>query len=64
MLVYKVVNYIRKKDIDSEEGDLNGSVKISNNIDYSTPGTYTIIYYVTNSKGITKVAYRNVNITD
>ncbi len=50
--------------VDSEEGDLNGSVKISNNIDYSTPGTYTIIYYVTNSKGITKVAYRNVNITD
>lgn len=50
--------------VDSEEGDLNGSVKIFNNIDYSTPGTYTIVYYVTNSKGITKVAYRNVNITD
>lgn len=50
--------------VDSEEGDLNNSVKIFNNIDYSTPGTYTIVYYVTNSKGITKIAYRNVNITD
>lgn len=50
--------------VDSVEGDLNNSVKIANYINYSTPGTYTIVYYVTNSKGITKVAYRTINITN
>lgn len=50
--------------VDSVEGDLNDSVQIVNYIDYSTPGTYTKVYYVTNSKGITKVAYRTINITN
>lgn len=50
--------------VDSIEGDLNDLVKIVNYIDYSTPGTYSIVYYVTNSKNITKVAYRTVNITN
>lgn len=50
--------------VDSVEGDLNNSVQIANYIDYSTPGTYTIVYYVTNSKNITKVAYRTINITN
>lgn len=50
--------------VDSVEGDLNNSVKIANYVDYSTPGTYTIVYYVTNNKNITKVAYRTINITN
>lgn len=50
--------------VDSVEGDLNNSVSIANYVDYSTPGTYTIVYYVTNSKNITKVAYRTINITN
>ena len=50
--------------VDSVEGDLNNSVQIANYIDYSTPGTYVIVYYVTNSKNITKVAYRTINITN
>ena len=50
--------------VDSVEGDLNNSVKIANYVDYSTPGTYVIVYYVTNSKNITKVAYRTINITN
>lgn len=49
---------------DSVEGDLNDVVQIANYIDYSTPGTYTIVYYVTNSKNITKAVYRTVNITN
>ena len=49
---------------DSVEGDLNDIVQIVNYIDYSTPGTYTIVYYVTNSKNITKAVYRTVNITN
>lgn len=50
--------------VDSVEGDLNDAVQIVNYIDYSTPGTYTRVYYVTNSKGITKVTYRTINITN
>ena len=50
--------------VDSAEGDLNDIVQIANYIDYSTPGTYTIVYYVTNSKNITKAVYRTVNITN
>lgn len=50
--------------VDSVEGDLNNSVQIANYVDYSTPGTYVIVYYVTNSKNITKVAYRTINITN
>ena len=50
--------------VDSVEGDLNNSVSIANYVDYSTPGTYVIVYYVTNSKNITKVAYRTINITN
>ena len=50
--------------VDSVEGDLNNSVKIANYVDYSTPGTYTIVYYVTNNKNIAKVAYRTINITN
>ena len=49
---------------DSVEGDLNDIVQIANYIDYSTPGTYTIVYYVTNSKNITKAVYRTINITE
>ena len=50
--------------VDSVEGDLNDSVKIAKYIDYSVPGTHTIVYYVTNNVGITKVAYRTINITN
>ncbi len=50
--------------VDSVEGDLNDIVQIANYIDYSTPGTYTIVYYVTNSKNITKAVYRTINITE
>ena len=49
---------------DSVEGDLNDIVQIANYIDYSTPGTYTIVYYVTNIKNITKAVYRTINITN
>ncbi len=50
--------------VDSVEGDLNSSVIKVDYIDYNTPGIYTIVYYVTNSKNITKVAYRTVNIVN
>ena len=50
--------------VDSVEGDLNYLVQTVKYVDYSTPGTYTIVYYVTNGIGITKVAYRTINITE
>ena len=59
--IYKEEGY---SAVDSVEGDLNDLVQIVNYIDYGTPGTYTIVYYVTNSNDITKVAYRTINITD
>ena len=41
------------KAIDEKDGDITDKVKINNNIDYNTPGTYEVIYEVTNSKNKT-----------
>ena len=46
--------------IDSIDNDLTSSVKVTNNIDTSTPGVYRIIYSVTNSAGVTITKTRTV----
>lgn len=50
------------KAIDSKDGNITNKVKITNNINYDTPGTYEIIYKVTNSKNKTFSTKRFVNI--
>ena len=46
--------------IDSIDNDLTSSVKVTNNVDTSTPGVYRIIYSVTNSAGVTITKTRTV----
>lgn len=50
------------KAMDSKDGDITDKVKVQNNIDYNTPGTYEIIYEVTNSKNKKFQIKRFVNI--
>lgn len=50
------------KASDSKDGNITDKVKITNNIDYNTPGTYEIIYEVTNSKNKKFTIKRFVNI--
>lgn len=45
------------------DGDITSQVKVENMIDYGTPGTYEIIYTVTNSNNKKMQAKRFVNIT-
>lgn len=54
------------KASDSIDGDITGKVKITNNIDYNTPGTYEIIYEVVNSsnKKVSIKRFVNVEISD
>ena len=47
---------------DDHDGSLTKKVKVKNNIDNQTPGTYEITYKVTNSLGNTIEAKRFVNI--
>lgn len=46
--------------IDTYDPDIAKKVEITNNIDNTKPGTYNIIYSVTNSHGETAMAMRNV----
>ena len=46
--------------IDSVDSDLTSSVKVTNNVDTSTPGVYRVIYSVTNSAGVTITKTRTV----
>ena len=48
--------------LDSKDGNLTDNVKITNNINYNTPGTYEIMYEVTNSRNKTFKIKRFVNI--
>jgi Domain of unknown function (DUF5011) len=47
---------------DSHDGDLSGYITVVNRVDTSTPGTYTVTYWVTNFGGITTNATRTVNV--
>lgn len=47
---------------DDKDGSLTKKVKVENNIDLSTPGTYEVIYKVKNSKGNEMQSKRFVNI--
>ena len=50
------------KASDFQDGDITDKVKVQNNIDYNTPGTYEIIYEVANSKKHRFQIKRFVNI--
>ncbi|MCI8778304.1 MAG: polysaccharide deacetylase family protein [Bacilli bacterium] len=47
---------------DETDGDITNKVTVKNGIDYSTPGTYEILYNVTNSKGNSVEAKRFITI--
>ncbi|UBH08436.1 immunoglobulin-like domain-containing protein [Macrococcus armenti] len=49
---------------DAEDGDLTSEIKIvSNNVDTSTPGTYEIVYQVTDSQGSTMTLTRSIIVS-
>ena len=48
--------------IDDVDGDVSDSVVLSNNVDFQTPGTYTLTYTVSDSSGNTASQSRTVNI--
>ncbi|UBH22194.1 DUF5011 domain-containing protein [Macrococcus armenti] len=49
---------------DAEDGDLTSEIKIvSNNVDTSTPGTYEIVYQVTDSQGNTMTLTRSIIVS-
>ena len=50
--------------VDSVDGNLTDKVKVDSNVDTNKAGVYKIIYSVTNSNGITKLATRNVIVVD
>ena len=56
---YKEPGY---KALDFKDGNITDKVKIKNNIDYNSPGTYEITYEVTNSQNKTFSIKRYVNI--
>jgi hypothetical protein len=46
--------------LDDEDGDLTANVIVTNPVDSSTPGSYTMEYRVTDSGGLTSTVTRNV----
>jgi len=56
---YKEPGY---KALDCKDGDITNKVKITDNINYNIPGTYEIIYEVTNSRDKSYAIKRFVNI--
>lgn len=48
---------------DPEDGDLSGAITVSGEVDYLTPGTYTLTYNVTDSDGAAGEASRIVTVT-
>ncbi|MDH5389208.1 MAG: DUF5011 domain-containing protein [Gammaproteobacteria bacterium] len=48
--------------IDTEDGNLTSSIVITNPVNTSTPGTYTVSYSVTDADSNTTVATRTVNV--
>jgi hypothetical protein len=50
--------------IDPQDGDITDKVKITNNIDFSRVGQYTVTYSVVDSDGYEDVQYRYINIVD
>lgn len=56
---YKEPGYVAHDD---KDGSLTKKVRVEDNIDLKTPGTYEISYKVTNSKGNTMESKRFVNI--
>ena len=49
---------------DTEEDELTNKVKVIGSVDTSTIGTYEMIYYVTNSRNITTIVKRKVNVIE
>lgn len=47
---------------DSYDGDLTSKVSVTNNVDNNTPGTYEIIYSVTDSSGNEATVKRNITV--
>ena len=48
--------------LDPEEGDLTGSIIVTNNVNTSIPDTYTVDYEVTDAENFTVNASRTVNV--
>lgn len=49
---------------DTQDGDITYAVKVTNNIDLNTPGTYTVTYNVMDSEGFTDTETRTITILD
>lgn len=47
---------------DTVDGDLTTKVKVSNNVNINSEGTYTVVYQVTNSRGLTATKKRTVAV--
>lgn len=50
--------------LDGKDGDLESAIKIENNVDNTTLGTYTVVYTVADNQGNTAVKTRIVHVVD
>lgn len=50
--------------LDDVDGDVTGAIVVSGSVDTGTPGTYVIIYAVSDAAGNTAVAIRNVDVVE
>lgn len=49
---------------DAKEGNLDGAIIITGNVDVNTLGTYTVTYYVQDNQGNSSTATRTINVVD
>ncbi|WP_130859060.1 immunoglobulin-like domain-containing protein [Gracilibacillus phocaeensis] len=49
---------------DEEDGDLTDQIEITGEVDESTPGSYALVYQVTNRAGLTTTVTRYVEVVD
>jgi hypothetical protein len=49
---------------DAKDGDLTASITVQNDVDASVPGTYTVVYTVSDAAGNTATAMRSVDVVD
>ncbi|MBT8448335.1 MAG: DUF5011 domain-containing protein, partial [Gammaproteobacteria bacterium] len=49
---------------DAKEGNLDGAIVISGNVDVNTLGTYSVTYFVQDNQGNSATAIRTINVVD
>lgn len=50
--------------LDNYDGDVSGNIKVTNSVDTSTPGTYTVVYTVTDGNNNTSSETRTVKVLE